>query len=250
MYKNILIVAVDATTKFTDWEDRSTCVLFGDGAGAALIEAQEEETEYCGLIASAQGSDGVKGMVLKCRERALKNPYIQEEFEDGENLYVQMDGQAVYRFATRQVPDCINVALERAQLTVDDIDLFVLHQANVRIIEAVARGVDFFDCVMPARNARHARLFTWEGAINLKNAKYITDERPIDPQCDCPVCRRYTRAYIRHLFVAEEMLAMRLSVMHNLYFYNKLMEKIRQALDEGRFEAFRSEYSVKLANKL
>ena len=107
--------------------------------------------------------------------------------------------------------------------------------------------MDFFDCVMPARNARHARLFTWEGAINLKNAKYITDDSPIDPHCDCPVCRRYSRAYIRHLFVAEEMLAMRLSVMHNLYFYNKLMEKIRQSLDEGRFEDFR--WSVELEQK-
>ena len=118
------------------------------------------------------------------------------------------------------------------------------------IIEAVARGVDFFDCVMPARNARHARLFTWNGAINLKNAKYATDLAPIDPECDCPVCRRYSRAYIRHLFVAEEMLAMRLSVMHNLYFYNKLMERIRQALDEGRFEEFRNEYSVKLGRRI
>ena len=118
------------------------------------------------------------------------------------------------------------------------------------IIEAVARGIDFFDCVMPARNARHARLNTWEGAINLKNAKYQLDENPIDPQCDCPVCRRYSRAYIRHLFVAEEMLAMRLCVMHNLYFYNKLMEKIRQALDEGRFEEFRQEYSEKLARRI
>ena len=118
------------------------------------------------------------------------------------------------------------------------------------IIEAVARGVDFFDCVMPARNARHARLFTWEGAINLKNAKYQLDQRPIDEHCDCPVCRRYSRAYIRHLFVAEEMLAMRLAVMHNLYFYNKLMEKIRQALDEGRFDAFRREYSEKLARRI
>jgi queuine tRNA-ribosyltransferase len=118
------------------------------------------------------------------------------------------------------------------------------------IIEAVARGVDFFDCVMPARNARHARLFTWDGAINLKNAKYITDESPIDPKCDCPVCRRYSRAYIRHLFVAEEMLAMRLAVMHNLYFYNKLMEKIREALDNGTFEAFRNEYSVKLGRRI
>ena len=118
------------------------------------------------------------------------------------------------------------------------------------IIEAVARGVDFFDCVMPARNARHARLNTWEGAINLKNAKYQLDERPIDPQCDCPVCRRYSRAYIRHLFVAEETLALRLSVMHNLYFYNKLMEKIRQALDEGRFSQFRAEYSEKLSRRI
>lgn len=118
------------------------------------------------------------------------------------------------------------------------------------IIEAVALGVDFFDCVMPARNARHARLFTWEGAINLKNAKYARDMRPIDPQCDCPVCRRYSRAYIRHLFVAEEMLAMRLSVMHNLYFYNKLLERIRNALDEGSFSAFRAEHSEKLGRRI
>ena len=118
------------------------------------------------------------------------------------------------------------------------------------IIEAVARGVDFFDCVMPARNARHARLFTWEGAINLKNAKYAKDLNPIDSQCDCPVCRRYSRAYIRHLFVAEEMLAMRLCVMHNLYFYNKLMEKIRNALDEGTFASFRNEYSEKLSRRI
>ena len=118
------------------------------------------------------------------------------------------------------------------------------------IIEAVARGVDFFDCVMPARNARHARLFTWEGAINLKNAKYERDESPIDPVCDCPVCRRYSRAYLHHLFKAEEILALRLSVMHNLYFYNKLMERIRLALDDGRFAAFRAEFSEKLSRRI
>ena len=118
------------------------------------------------------------------------------------------------------------------------------------IIEGVARGVDFFDCVMPARNARHGRLFTWQGAINMKNAKYEIDTSPIDPECDCPVCRRYTKAYIRHLFKAEEMLAMRLCVMHNLYFYNKLTERIREALDEGRFEEFRAEYSEKLNRKI
>ena len=117
------------------------------------------------------------------------------------------------------------------------------------IIEAVARGVDFFDCVMPARNARHAKLFTWSGTINLKNAKYERDTRPIDPECDCPVCRRYSRAYLRHLFKAEEMLAMRLSVMHNLYFYNKLTERIRTALDEGNFTEFRRTYSERLSQR-
>ncbi len=117
------------------------------------------------------------------------------------------------------------------------------------IIEGVARGVDFFDCVMPARNARHAKLFTWSGTMNLKNARYERDERPIDAQCDCPVCRRYSRAYLRHLFKAEEMLAMRLAVMHNLYFYNKLMERIRQALDEGRFAQFRADFSERLGQR-
>ena len=118
------------------------------------------------------------------------------------------------------------------------------------IIEGVARGVDFFDCVMPARNARHGKLFTWKGTLNIKNAKYKLDEQPIDPECDCPVCRQFSRAYLRHLFTAEEMLGMRLAVMHNLYFYNKLMEKIRQALDEGRFEEFRREYSEKLGRRI
>ena len=117
------------------------------------------------------------------------------------------------------------------------------------IIEGVARGVDFFDCVMPARNARHAKLFTWSGTMNMKNAKYERDERPIDAECDCPVCRRYSRAYIRHLFKADEMLAQRLAVMHNLYFYNKLTARIREALDEGRFAEFRRTYSEKLSQR-
>ena len=117
------------------------------------------------------------------------------------------------------------------------------------IIEGVARGVDFFDCVMPARNARHGKLFTWSGAINLKNEKYKLDERPIDERCDCPTCRNFSRAYLRHLFKADEMLALRLAVMHNLYFYNKLTERIRDALDAGEFAAFRAEYSEKLSER-
>ena len=110
------------------------------------------------------------------------------------------------------------------------------------IIEAVYRGVDLFDCVMPSRNARHGHLFTWDGIINIKNAKYERDESPIDPQCDCPVCRNYSRAYIRHLQKADELLGMRLAVMHNLYFYNHLMERIREALDNGTFQQFHDKY--------
>ena len=114
------------------------------------------------------------------------------------------------------------------------------------IIEAVARGVDFFDCVMPARNARHGKLYTWEGTLNIKNEKYKTDPSPIDPACTCPACRSFSRAYLRHLFAAGEMLAMRLAVLHNLHFYNELMVRIRAALDEGAFEEFRRTYSGKL----
>ncbi len=118
------------------------------------------------------------------------------------------------------------------------------------IVEGVYRGVDFFDCVMPARNARHGKLFTWQGSLNIKNEKYKLDTQPIDPTCDCPVCRSFSRAYLRHLFKAEEMLAMRLAVMHNLYFYNTLMERIRQALDQGCYADFRQEYSARLDQRI
>ncbi|MBQ9915339.1 MAG: tRNA guanosine(34) transglycosylase Tgt, partial [Clostridia bacterium] len=107
------------------------------------------------------------------------------------------------------------------------------------IIEGVARGIDFFDCVLPARNARHGHIFTSHGVMNIMNKKYETDPLPIDPDCDCPTCRSHSRAYVRHLMKAGEMLGMRLAVIHNLYFYNKLMADIRKALSEGRFEAFR-----------
>ena len=111
------------------------------------------------------------------------------------------------------------------------------------ILEAVDRGVDFFDCVMPARNARHGKLYTWKGTINIKNEKFKLDPRPIDETCQCPACRSFSRAYLRHLLTAGEMLAMRLAVLHNLHFYNELMARIRQALDEGNFESFRRTYS-------
>lgn len=110
------------------------------------------------------------------------------------------------------------------------------------ILEAVRRGVDLFDCVMPSRNARHGHLNTWNGIINIKNAKYELDESPLDPECSCECCKNFSRAYLRHLFKADEMLGMRLTVMHNLHFYNHLMIRIRQALDEGNFEEFYRQY--------
>ncbi len=114
------------------------------------------------------------------------------------------------------------------------------------LIEGVYRGIDLFDCVMPSRNARHGHVFTWDGHRNLINNKYAEDDRPIDEHCDCPTCRRHSRAYIRHLFKSGEMLGMRLAVIHNLYFYNTLMERMRQALDENRFDAFYREYTNRL----
>ena len=117
------------------------------------------------------------------------------------------------------------------------------------ILEGVHRGVDFFDCVMPSRNARHGNLFTWHGKMNLLNEKYFDDPRPIDENCGCPACRLHSRAYIRHLIKAKEMLGMRLAVLHNLYFYNDLMQKIRDAMDGGYFESFYQKYHNLLAER-
>ena len=118
------------------------------------------------------------------------------------------------------------------------------------ILEGVYRGVDLFDCVMPSRNARHGHLFTWDGIININNAKYERNEAPIDIRCSCPTCQRHSRAYIRHLLKAKEMLGMRLCVIHNLYFYNNLMEEIRNALDEDRFKEFHDKYTDLLDTRI
>ena len=120
----------------------------------------------------------------------------------------------------------------------------------VNILEAVSRGVDFFDCVMPARNARHSHIFTSSGILNLLNKKYELDDTPLDEECDCPVCKNFSKAYIRHLFKAGEMLAMRLCVIHNLYFYNSLMKHIRDNIDNGSFNEFKSEMTEKLGKRI
>lgn len=118
------------------------------------------------------------------------------------------------------------------------------------IFEGVSRGVDLFDCVMPARNARHGQLFTKKGIININNAKYVLDDHPIDKECQCPTCRNYSRAYVRHLLKAGEMLGMRLAVMHNLYFYNNLMTEIRENIDNNSFEDYKNEYVDRLDTRI
>ncbi len=165
---------------------------------------------------------------------------------------LDMDGYAIGGLAVGEETEVMYHIIEQVEpfMPKDKIRYLMGVGTPSNIIEAVWRGVDLFDCVMPSRNARHGHLFTWSGIINLNNAKYQNDPNPIDAECDCPVCRNFSRAYIRHLLKAGEMLGMRLAVMHNLYFYNTLMERIREALDNGEFEAFRAKYSEILATRI
>lgn len=153
---------------------------------------------------------------------------------------MDLDGYAIGGLAVGEPTEVMYSVIEAVEpyAPKDKIRYLMGVGTPMNIIEAVRRGVDLFDCVMPSRNARHGQLFTSKGIINLNNAKYMLDESPIDDECDCPVCRHHSRAYVRHLLRANEMLGMRLSVIHNLYFYNTLMEDIRKALDEDRFEQF------------
>ena len=176
----------------------------------------------------------------------------EEELELIDEGTVNLDGYAIGGLAVgethREMYDTIEAVEEYMPKDKPRYLMGVGTPGN--IIEGVARGVDFFDCVMPARNGRHGHLFTWGGIINIKNEKYLRDEQPIDPACGCPVCRRYSRAYVRHLFKAEEMLAMRFAVAHNLYFYNSLTQKIRDSLDRGELQSFRAQYSEILDKRI
>ena len=164
---------------------------------------------------------------------------------------VECDGYAIGGLAVGEDTDVMYHVIETVEpyMPTDKPRYLMGVGTPQNIVEAVYRGVDFFDCVMPSRNARHGNLFSWRGKINLLNEKYAEDERPIAEECGCPACRSYSRAYIRHLFKAREALGMRLAVLHNLYFYNELMQKIRDALDEGKYEEFYFKYKDILAER-
>ena len=163
-----------------------------------------------------------------------------------------LDGYAIGGLAVGEPTEIMYHIIEQVEphMTADKPRYLMGVGTPSNIIEGVARGVDMFDCVMPSRNARHGTIFTWDGILHITNAAYETDSQPLDPKCDCPVCRNHTRAYVRHLFKAKEQLAGRLAVMHNLYFYNTLLERIREALDKGEFAQFRKEYSERLAQRI
>lgn len=153
---------------------------------------------------------------------------------------LDLDGYAIGGLAVGETAQEMYETIEAVEphMPVDKVRYLMGVGTPVNILEAVARGVDLFDCVMPARNARHGKLFTWSGAVNILNAKYELDDSPLDAECNCPTCKNFSKAYLRHLFKSGEILGMRLAVMHNLYFYNTLMERIRDALYNGEFEGF------------
>lgn len=165
---------------------------------------------------------------------------------------LNLDGYAIGGLAVGETAEEMYRIIEAVQehMPKDKIRYLMGVGTPANILEAVRRGVDLFDCVMPTRNARHGHAFTMEGCRNLLNAKYTMDEDPIEKGCECPTCQRYSRAYIHHLFKAGEMLAMRLTVMHNLYFYNTLMEKIRNALEENEFMNFYSDNIEGLSKRI
>lgn len=155
-----------------------------------------------------------------------------------------LDGYAIGGLAVGEPTEVMYHVIEQVEpyMPTDKIRYLMGVGTPVNILEAVHRGVDLFDCVMPPRNARHGHVFTWAGRRNLNNEKYAKDTAPIDETCTCPTCRNHSRAYIRHLFKANEMLAMRLCVVHNLHFYNTLMERIRESMDDGTWEQFYDQY--------
>lgn len=199
-----------------------------------LIRCQKELKRLNELESTRNKNQMLFGINQGCTFADLRIRHMQEIVE------LDLDGYAIGGLAVGEPTEEMYRIIEAVEPHIPSNKIRYLMGVGTpaNILEAVRRGVDLFDCVMPSRNARHGHVFTWEGCRNLLNAKYELDDAPIDESCDCPTCCSFSRAYIRHLFKAGEMLAMRLTVMHNLHFYNTLMEKIRAALDQNALEEF------------
>ena len=203
-----------------------------------LMRCKEEMARLNSLPDTVNPQQMLFGINQGCTYDDLRIEHMQEIAE------LDLDGYAIGGLAVGEPTEDMYRIIEAVEPHMPQNKIRYLMGVGTpeNILEAVHRGVDLFDCVMPSRNARHGHIFTWQGHRNLINNKYARDERPLDEECDCPVCRRFSRSYIRHLLKVNEMLGMRLTVMHNLYFYNTLMERIRAALDDGTFEQFYQRY--------
>lgn len=203
-----------------------------------LIRCKEEHERLNSLCDTVNKNQMLFGINQGCTFPELRIKHMQEIAK------LELDGYAIGGLAVGEPAPVMYEIIDAVEPYMPDNKIRYLMGVGtpVNILEAVYRGVDLFDCVMPSRNARHGHLFTWNGIININNACFEKDMKPVDESCDCPVCRHHSRAYLRHLLKAKEVLGLRLAVMHNLYFYNSLMEKIRENLDNGTYEEFYNKY--------
>ncbi len=209
-----------------------------------LVRCQEKMRELNG----AEGTINPSQLLFGINQGAVFDDIRIEHAKRISEL--ELDGYAVGGLAVGETHEEMYHILETVPYLPQDKPTYLMGVGTpANILEAVERGVDFFDCVYPSRNGRHGHLYTNLGKINLFNQKYEKDMRPIEEGCNCPACRRYSRAYIRHLLKAKEMLGMRLCVLHNLYFYNTMMTEIRDALDQGRFAAYKNEKLERMGQK-
>jgi len=227
----------------------------------------------CSYDYAKEAADRTARWLLRCRDEIARQNSMENAINPGQVLFginqgatypdlrrshmeriVELDlpGYAIGGLAVGETAgEMYDIVEAVAPLVPPDKPRYLMGVGTpANMIEAVSRGVDFFDCVLPARNARHGHLFTHSGILNIKNARYEKDDSPIDPGCECPVCAAYSRAYIRHLFKAEEMLSMRLAVMHNLFFYNRLFAGMRAAIERDAFDSFRREYGQALDRRI
>ncbi len=211
-----------------------------------LKRCQDEMKRLNGLETTVNPEQMLFGINQGCTYGDLRVEHMKTIAE------MNLDGYAIGGLAVGEPTEVMYDIIEKVEpfMPKDKIRYLMGVGTPLNILNGVAHGIDLFDCVMPSRNARHGHLFTSQGIINLNNQKYERDMRPVDEECDCPVCRQYSRAYLRHLLKAGEMLSSRLNVIHNLWFYNHLMTDIRNALDEGRFAQFKAEKEQVLGRRI